>query len=50
MGDAAQRLEQEHKAVRLAELRRLLAARQDIPGFRANVEALKAEIARLSGG
>lgn len=35
---------------RLAELRRLIGARERVPGYRANVEALKAELARLQGG
>lgn len=34
---------------RLGELKRKLAARQGQLGYRENVEALKAEIARLEG-
>lgn len=38
------------KVIRLAELKRKLKARQGRKEFRENVEALKAEIARLEAG
>lgn len=34
---------------RLVQLRAMLAAREGKPGFKRNVEALRAEIARLEG-
>jgi hypothetical protein len=35
---------------RLAQLRAMLAAREGKPGYKRNVEAIKAEIAKLESG
>lgn len=44
MGDV---LTRDQTSTRLTDLRRKLKARESTPGYAANVEALRAEIARL---
>lgn len=38
---------EEQRLARIAELQRMLQARQDVPGYRKNLDALQAEIDRL---
>lgn len=50
MGEASLKAAVRAREERIADLQRLIAARSSIPGYRANVERLKAELAALTGG